>query len=93
MCTHPLTLLAFGASWSWDAQARDTLKTKGSSLEQWDQHQGTARRAQMGCMPQHLPSPRGTHTGTPLPYIALGARRPLWSWKSSVTLEQMKWHH
>jgi len=47
----------------------------------------------MGCMPQHLPSPRGTHTGTPLPYIALGARRPLWSWKSSVTLEQMKWHH
>lgn len=36
--THPIALLAFGASRPRDAQARGTLDTKGHSLEQRHRH-------------------------------------------------------
>lgn len=36
--TYPIALLAFGASWPWDAQARGTLDMKGHSMEQQHRH-------------------------------------------------------
>lgn len=90
--THPIALLAFGAGRAWDAQTRVTLNTKGSSLEQRDWHHATARGCPGG-LRAPMPSPGSTHTGTSLSHIALGARRPFWSWEASVTLQQMKCHH
>lgn len=88
MQTHPVTLLAFGASWSWDAQTRGTLDVKRCSLELGHRH-----HEPRGAVPLFLPSPGSTHTGTFISRITLGARRSFWSWEASVTLEQTKWHY